>query len=168
MTELINFLRNLGGEAVGTASALEILLRVTLLLTAALLAAIALRRSSAAVRHLIWALSLVGVLLIPLCYWAFPSWQWAILPQLHPSPATTIASITKDTAPESPVQPGNTPLPFDASAGQFAGGPAMPFGANGEPFAASAPTPRRGRLRRMQQLRNCLPPLRFNPPGPGH
>ena len=81
MTDLLDFVRRMGEDAGGTAPALEILLRVTVLLLAAMLVAFALRRSSAALRHLVWTLSLVGTLLIPLCYWVFPAWQWAILPQ---------------------------------------------------------------------------------------
>ncbi len=59
---------------------LEILLRVTVLLLAAIAVAVAMRRSSAAMRHLVWTLSLAGTLLIPPFYWAFPAWRWAILP----------------------------------------------------------------------------------------
>ena len=50
----------------------EILLRVTVLLMAAMLVALALRRASAALRHLVWTLSLAGALLIPLCSFACP------------------------------------------------------------------------------------------------
>ena len=85
MTDILDFLRRMGQDAGGTASALEILLRVTVLLLAAMLVAIGLRRSSAALRHLVWTLSLVGTLLIPLCYWAFPAWRWSILPRYEPA-----------------------------------------------------------------------------------
>ena len=81
MTDLLDFVRHVGQNAGGTASALEILLRVTVLLLAAALVVLGLRRSSAALRHLVWALSLAGALLLPLCSWAFPAWHWAILPE---------------------------------------------------------------------------------------
>ena len=80
MTELVDLARHVGRDAAGLASAVEILLRVTVVLSAAMLLVVALRRSSAAVRHLVWTLSLVGTLLVPIGYWAFPGWHWAILP----------------------------------------------------------------------------------------
>ena len=80
MTQLVEVVRRLGPEGGGTASVLEILVRVTALLIVGVLVALALRRASAALRHLVWTLSLLGTLLVPFCYWAFPAWQWAILP----------------------------------------------------------------------------------------
>ena len=120
MTELLDFVRRMGEDAGGTASALEILTRVTLLLLAAMLVVVALRRSSAALRHLVWTLSLVGTLLIPLAYWAFPAWQWAILPQRQqqslPAPIAAIASVTKDVSSQSPLESESSPHASDASA----------------------------------------------------
>ncbi len=98
MTDLFDFARHAGRQVGGTASALEILLRVTVLLLAGMLVVVGLRRSSAALRHLVWTLSLVGALLIPLCSWAFPAWQWAILPQQQQS-APSAAPLRATEAP---------------------------------------------------------------------
>ena len=79
MIDLLDLMRRVGEDAGGAAPAWGILLRVTFLLLVTTLAALVLRRSSAALRHLVWTLSLVGTLLIPLGYCLFPAWQWAIL-----------------------------------------------------------------------------------------
>lgn len=79
MNDLLILVRYLGQAGESTAT-LEVLLRVTVLLLLAALAVAALRRSSAALRHLVWTLSLAGTLLIPAFFWAFPAWRWAILP----------------------------------------------------------------------------------------
>ena len=41
---------------------------------------IALRRSAAAARHLVWTLALLGTLMLPVLTAALPSWSWAIIP----------------------------------------------------------------------------------------
>ena len=107
MTDILDLVRRADADAGGTASALGILLRVTVLLLAAMLVALALRRSSAALRHLVWTLSLVGTLLIPLCYWAFPAWHWAILPQRQPVAAAVDRSRRAKTAPSPEVAPSH-------------------------------------------------------------
>ncbi len=89
----------------------EILLRVTVLLMAAMLVALALRRASAALRHLVWTLSLAGALLIPLCSCALPTWQWAILPPRTPAPPA-IAPADEEMAGGSSLRstpPYNSP-----------------------------------------------------------
>ena len=125
MTDIYDFMQSMFQESGGTASLQEILLRVTVLLSAAVLVAISLQRSSAALRHLIWSLSLVGVLLIPLCYWAFPGWQWAVLPQPQQAAPTTtpvvqdarVAQIARLSEPRErqeafvqPLAPTDSPI----------------------------------------------------------
>ncbi|MGD0517525.1 MAG: M56 family metallopeptidase, partial [Thermoguttaceae bacterium] len=92
MTEFFDLLRGMGFYAGGAASAVEILFRVTVLLLTAGAIAFCLRRSSAALKHLVWTLSVVGTLLIPLFYWAFPAWRWAVLP----APPVSLASGAND------------------------------------------------------------------------
>ncbi len=63
----------------------------TVLLLLACLAAWLCRRSSAALRHSIWCLTMGGLLLLPMASWALPAWQIPILPvaevvRLSPSP----------------------------------------------------------------------------------
>jgi beta-lactamase regulating signal transducer with metallopeptidase domain len=80
MTNLGDLVRVLGLDSEGSASVLGVLSRVTILLAVAVLAASVLRKTSAAVRHLVWTLSLAGSLLIPVFAWALPAWRWAVLP----------------------------------------------------------------------------------------
>lgn len=55
-------------------------IKATLLLVIALLATKLLRNSSAAVRHHIWSLTMVGLLLLPILSLLLPPWQIPILP----------------------------------------------------------------------------------------
>ena len=119
MNSLFEFVPVMGQEGDPATAAWGILLRVTALLLAAGLVALALHRSSAALRHWVWTLSLVGTLLIPLGYWAFPAWQWAVLPRPQ-------ASVS-----ESPSPPDNS----TAEPMQFAGVPPAEM----SPSAANAP-----------------------------
>jgi beta-lactamase regulating signal transducer with metallopeptidase domain/uncharacterized GH25 family protein len=81
MTELFDFVRRSGLSDWESVSAEEILLRVTVLLSVALLVMLVLQRASAALRHMVLAASLVGALLIPPFSWWLPSWHWAVLPK---------------------------------------------------------------------------------------
>src|SRR5690606_29747889 len=55
-------------------------LKAALLLAAAGLAALALRRASAATRHLVWTLAFVAVLLMPVLLVLVPGWEVPVLP----------------------------------------------------------------------------------------
>ena len=147
MTDLLDFVRCIGQYAGGTASALEILLRVTAILLVAMLVALALRRPSAALRHWVWTLSLVGTLLIPLCYWAFPAWQWAVLPQRQQSQSVSqspsIAPVAKDTLPAVPLQSAYSPHFSNVPAGEsfeVAATPPAPIVEHSTPFVSPQPT----------------------------
>ncbi|HEX7378045.1 MAG TPA: M56 family metallopeptidase [Pirellulales bacterium] len=62
----------------------DVALKATLLLAAAILAAAPLRRSSAAVRHRLWCLTFVGLLLLPGLSAVLPQWRIAVLPDGDP------------------------------------------------------------------------------------
>jgi beta-lactamase regulating signal transducer with metallopeptidase domain/protocatechuate 3,4-dioxygenase beta subunit len=62
------------------ALALDVALKATLVLAAAGVAALALRRSSAAARHLAWCLGLAGALALPVLGLILPGWSWRVLP----------------------------------------------------------------------------------------
>jgi beta-lactamase regulating signal transducer with metallopeptidase domain/protocatechuate 3,4-dioxygenase beta subunit len=64
----------------GAALALDVVLKATLVLAAAGSASLALRRSSAAARHLAWCLGLVAALMLPALTLALPGWSMRILP----------------------------------------------------------------------------------------
>ncbi|HJT32901.1 MAG TPA: carboxypeptidase regulatory-like domain-containing protein [Pirellulales bacterium] len=61
--------------------ALDVTIKATVLLLLAVLAAFALRRSSAAVRHRVWCLTFAGLLLLPALSAGLPEWRLAVLPQ---------------------------------------------------------------------------------------
>ena len=129
MTSVFDFLCRFEFHADGTTPVVGILLRVTVLLLAAMLVALGLRRSSAALRHLVWTLSLVGTLLIPLCYWAFPGWQWGILPPQEQSPTTvtpvaTAVSVAAEVPLPTAESPPHSAAPMDES---FAGSARPPI-----------------------------------------
>jgi len=71
VTNLLESVQRLSENTGQAASVSGILLRVTALLLAAMLIAVGLRRSSAALRNLVWTLALVGALLVPLFSYAF-------------------------------------------------------------------------------------------------
>lgn len=58
----------------------DITLKSVLILALAGVASLALHRASAAVRHLVWCLGMVSVLLLPLLTMALPQWRVSILP----------------------------------------------------------------------------------------
>ena len=61
--------------------ALEIALKATLLLLFAAAVAMLSYRSSAAVRHRVWALASGGLLLLPLIQLAGPGFPWRVIPE---------------------------------------------------------------------------------------
>ncbi len=77
----------------GAALAVDVAIKATLVLAAAAVASLALRRSSAAARHLAWCLGLAAALAMPVMALALPGWDWRILPaganDGHPSRTST-------------------------------------------------------------------------------
>src|SRR5262245_38939977 len=75
----------------GEAFALYFIVRATLVFGAAAAAAFALRRSSAAARHLAWSLGSGAALALPLLCFTLPGWLWRVLParaeMIRPGPA---------------------------------------------------------------------------------
>jgi HEAT repeat protein/beta-lactamase regulating signal transducer with metallopeptidase domain len=78
-------------------------LRATIVLGAAAVAALALRRGSAAARHFVWTLGLVAALTLPLVGALVPAWKLPLLPapetlaRLAPAPA--VGSVLEAPAP---------------------------------------------------------------------
>jgi TonB family protein len=66
----------------------EVLIKATLLLLFAAVLVLALRRSSAATRHLVWTLALVAILILPVLALTLPAWNLPILSMPHTASAT--------------------------------------------------------------------------------
>lgn len=71
--------------------------------------ALACRKASASVRHLVWGLTLAGLLLLPACGWLLPRWQLAVLssppraPALTASPRPIPLPMLAGRAPSNPT-----------------------------------------------------------------
>lgn len=81
----------------------DALIKSTLLLAAGALAALALRRATAAARHLVWTLALLGSMVLPLLSLALPRWQ---LPVVRlPSSSVRAAESPSLTGPPAALFP---------------------------------------------------------------
>ncbi len=82
-----------------------VLLGVTLkslaLLALAAVAALALRRASAAARHLVWRLALVGLLLLPVLSLTLPGWQAPLWPRVLSAPPSVPVAVAPLPPPVS-------------------------------------------------------------------
>ena len=63
-----------------------IALKATVVLLLACALALSLRRASAALRHLVWAAAVCGVLVLPAASFLLPEWSVAEFPAVIPSP----------------------------------------------------------------------------------
>src|SRR5437764_15165234 len=72
----------------------SLVMKVTLVLLAGSSIALLLQKANASSRHAIWAITLGGALLLPLCMVVVPSWQVRVL-----SPVASVANV----APTSSV-----------------------------------------------------------------
>lgn len=87
-----------------------------LLLLAALIAG-AMRRASAAARHLVWTLALAGLLLLPALSLVTPKWRLPILPPFPAAPEPALAAPVPSAAPQISMpsaQPLVDPFPIAA------------------------------------------------------
>ena len=75
--------------------------RAAVVLLATLLAAIVLRRATAATRHRVWTLGVVSVLALPLAAIAVPEWQ--VLPSIEAPTPIAIESAPTTTADRTPL-----------------------------------------------------------------
>jgi len=86
----------LAADAVWNWFALEVVLKGTLLLFLASGMVMRLSRSSAAVRHRVWSLLFVGLLLLPLVQLAVPGLTWQIVPHRWELGQSQLATATAD------------------------------------------------------------------------
>src|ERR1043166_7395574 len=78
---------------------LDASIKGALLLVLAGLTSLALRRSSAAVRYMVWCMAVLGVFLLPALGWFLPSWRLPILPRETPAIQFVSHSIVEPTQP---------------------------------------------------------------------
>ena len=109
--------------------AVDALIKVTLVLGLAGIATVALGRSSAAVRHLVWTLALSSALMLPVLSIALPRWQLPIVKlqssvspaQTPPAPSPPSPEASARQAPPSPEASARQAPPSpEASARQAA------------------------------------------------
>jgi beta-lactamase regulating signal transducer with metallopeptidase domain len=97
---------------------LTLAIKGTVVLAAALLVTVVLRRASAATRHLVWACAFACLLVLPLLQWS--GWKWRVA---LPAPAVPILADT--TVIEVSAPGGGAPIPavhhFDWSLVWYAG-----------------------------------------------
>ncbi|HEX2076527.1 MAG TPA: M56 family metallopeptidase [Longimicrobium sp.] len=99
------------------ASAVWLVARGTLLLAAAALAALALRRGSAASRHLVWGLALAAMLALPAASLLMPRWE---MPFVHLPAAAPSAGAAGDAASAGGGLPWSTIVLLAWAAGALA------------------------------------------------
>jgi beta-lactamase regulating signal transducer with metallopeptidase domain len=90
----------------------QLALKATLILGVTAVAAAALWRSSAAVRHLVWCVGVAGVLVLPLFGAILPAWELPLLPAEAPaaSPAVLAPPVALDAAAPA-ADPASTGQP---------------------------------------------------------
>ncbi len=71
-------------------TAIDGLLKATLVLGLAGLVSLPLTRASAAVRHLVWTLALASALILPVLSVALPRWQLPLVTLASPAPAPPV------------------------------------------------------------------------------
>ncbi len=116
-------------------------------LAVAAAATLALRRGSAALRHLVWSLSVLGLLCIPVLSVTLPQWRvpllpsWAAVPAPVPVPTPAAAPQATVETPPMPLPPVTVALsdPWQGAQGELPAGTAFP--AETEPLATAASMP---------------------------
>ena len=97
---------------------LNIATKATFVLLAAGLASLALKRASAAARHLVWMAAIAGVLILPLLIVALPRWDVAV--NMPSVPAAQVILSQPGTAGAVPINTTDRPLVILWAAGVFA------------------------------------------------
>lgn len=101
-------LARLAEQWLGVWSALSV--KASLALVAAALASLALRRGSAAARHLVWTLGVAAVVALPLASVALPRWDVEAWPAVAPPPVLTEPARSAQRAPRR-APPSFSPAP---------------------------------------------------------
>jgi len=125
--------------------------KATVLLVLAMAATLLLRRSSAALRHRIWCLTFVALIMLPGLSAALPEWRLAVLPYSSPLAPREVSRVQTQALDDSfapqadPTSADRTSLPVESdlardglplaeregyftAAGSFAQSPTLPAG----------------------------------------
>src|SRR5262245_18247134 len=91
--------------AAGVLFLVELIVKGTLLLSLAALLVFALRRASAAHRHLVWACALIGLVALPWMQLALPSWKVTtpLMGQIAPGFGLLVATLEPSTEIVTPA-----------------------------------------------------------------
>ncbi len=85
-----------------------------IVLTGAGVATLLMRKASASARHLVWALAITSVLLLPVLSAALPGWgvlpRWMFMAEEKPLPALPAAQVMEPMLP-APAEPLSQPMP---------------------------------------------------------
>jgi beta-lactamase regulating signal transducer with metallopeptidase domain len=86
---------------------LDLALKATALFVLAALLALVFRRGSAALRHRIWAMLFIALLVLPVCAVALPGWNWKIIPQAWQvaTPSVQAPEVTATAPAPQPAKP---------------------------------------------------------------
>lgn len=116
---------------------IELTLKGIMIIAAAGLLSVGLRKASAASRHAVWSLALGALLLLPVLTWAVPAWRVAILPA-PPAPVAENASLNTETS-AAVAEISALALPSHAATGAAIGAIVAPqVEAASGPLAAAA------------------------------
>ena len=87
---------------------LDMALKATAIILAAAALNIALRRASAATRHLVWSASLLGLLALPLLAYTLPDWRVAVLPESFSISNSASTDLKSEAASQPMAEPIET------------------------------------------------------------
>ena len=99
----------------------DAVVKASLILLAAALTSLILRRASAALRHLVWTLALCSALLLPVVSLALPKWQLQLVTIAPPAP-----SVESPVAVAAPFPAVEAPRPGRAGTAKTGTAPAVP------------------------------------------
>jgi beta-lactamase regulating signal transducer with metallopeptidase domain len=91
-------------------AALGIVIRTSVLLACVSALSLSLRRASASVRHALWVVGLLAVLVFPLASRVLPKWDWVILPANAPSATAFDTTPAPAPAPDAVIISSNSVL----------------------------------------------------------
>jgi TonB family protein len=86
-------------------------IKATAVLAAAFAATLALRRASAALRHMVWTVAMVCLLALPILSRILPAWSPAVVQEAIPAFATPMATVVVGTVPAA-GRSARQPLPW--------------------------------------------------------